>query len=520
MAIYFGGDLSSTKVSLVAIDGRTMKRVGTYRASIDDIAHSMGIQTKDGMVEGPDGLVTVPGRVLVKAVQDVMQQAANDSSFDNADVRAGSWSVQGHLGVYLRQGAAERLRSPDLTGDLSTLMEPFFTCDCPTWKDSSTSAQVAVLNHKMREAGVPVIVMAERYPGPQIAKRVKTSAYDDASHFMVGNALPSFIITGVRTFSGPGDAAASGFVNLENLTLCKEAADIIDEGLISKVAPVTAAGGYIGPASPFFRRTGFTNLHMYVGDQDNVKSAAYLICGDRVLQVSLGTSYTVSNTATSPLPGFEGNFASNDKSRPYLLLLTKRNGSSSIVATLVAHGKGEKEFGLISPALAATPVGNDGAMALPHYGSEIIPYNPSGVAIIREGYNTDATFPIDMRAVIEGNAASMKIWTNHYLGKGFNALSFAGGATNNMDIVQAWVNVFGVPGYLMNNSDDAAAIGAALTAMADSDGRRSLQTVQRAFLRANQPQIVTVDERAAAFYQKTFLPAYQAFEAKHIQARR
>src|SRR3989338_8030883 len=287
MAIYLGGDLSSTKASLVAIDGRSMRRVGTYRVSIDDVADSLGVKTEGGMVEGPGGVFTVPGKVMVKAVEEVMQQAARDSTYDNSEAKAGSWSVQGHLGIYLRKGAAELLRDNGLSDDLWKAMEPLFTCDCPTWKDSSTGEQVASLNQRMREAGHPVIVMAERYPGPQIAKRVNTSAYNDADAIMVGNALPSLLITGVRTFSGPGDAAASGFVSLEDLTLCKPAADVIDRSLYTKVAQVTSAGGFIGSATPYFRRMGFKNLKMFVGDQDNVKSAAYLICGDKFVQLNL-----------------------------------------------------------------------------------------------------------------------------------------------------------------------------------------------------------------------------------------
>ena len=523
MAIYFGGDLSSTSATLKAIDEKSMKVVETFKVSLDDIAHSMDVPTVEGMIEGPGGYFHVPGKVLVAGQQEVMRQAAKDKTFENSEVKAGSWSVQGHLGVYLRNGIVDVLRTAR-DGDLAALTEPFFTCDCPTWRDSSTKKEVEQLNRAMQQAGINVINMAERYPGAQILKRVDTAAYNDADIIMVGNALASFLITGVPTFSGPGDAAASGFVNLKTLKLDRRAMDVISTDLHNKVAEVTSAGGFIGKANPFYRAMGYTNLKMFVGDQDNIKSAAYLIFDPAVLQVSLGTSYTVSVVANAPIKGFEGNFASNDAKFPYLLLLCKNNGSSSVSGVLKAFGHKPDDFDKISTALKRSPVGNDRAMALPYYDQEIIPYHEAVKDMIRTGYGGCATFNQDMRAAIEGNAASMKRWATEYfkstVGGEFKALSFAGGATNNKDLVKVWVNMFGIPAYSMAQAEDAAAVGAGLTAMADSDGRKTLQSVLPQFLAANKPHITNPGATAAHFYENSFMPAYSQFEDKHIQQRK
>lgn len=527
MGISFGGDLSSTGVTLKAIDDQTMRVVNTYKADLDDIARSVGVTTTvNGMIEGPeDGEFSVPGEVLVAGIEDVMKQAAADSRYKNSDVRKGSWSVQGHLQAYLRKQIVNILQDPSSAHPLWKQVKDMFTCNCPTWRDSTTTLQVEQLNQLMSQAGLNVITMAERYPGPQIKKRVGTDAYNNADLITIGNALASFIITGIPTFSGPGDAAASGFVDLETLTLDRKAMNIIDPGLHQKIAPVTPAGGCIGDASSYYKAMGYINLKMFVGDQDNVKSAAYLISSPTVLQVSLGTSYTVSIIAKQPIPGFEGNFATNDSKYPYLLLLCKNNGSSSISEVLQEYNLDENDFAKITTALRATPIGNDGAMALPHFGPEIVPYNPGGKGIIRKDYDEkSATLEKDMRAVIEGNAASMSRYASEYFGQTvggkFTALSFAGGATNNRDLVQVWLDMFGLPGYFMKHADDAAAIGAGLTAIADSDNRRTLQTVLSAFLKANTPTVLNPDNSAKTFYNGGWKAQHAQFEDAYAQKRK
>ena len=66
MAIYFGGDLSTTSVTLKAIDGYTLEILETYKVNLDDIAHDMGVQTVGGILEDKEtGYRRIPCKVPV-----------------------------------------------------------------------------------------------------------------------------------------------------------------------------------------------------------------------------------------------------------------------------------------------------------------------------------------------------------------------------------------------------------------------------------------------------------------------
>ncbi len=522
--IALGGDFSSTGVTVRAVNMGTMEILDRHQIAVDEIAERMGYRTHEGMLVGPGGEYTLPGEVVVEGIETAMDMAAQQSSFRPDDVVAMSWSFQGHHTDWWTRAAMDILADPDPDVRLAEQLKGKFSCDGPTWKDASTAAETRQLNEAMAAHGRPVIVMAERFPGPQIFKRAGTPAYEDAAMITCGNATASYVITGIPSFSGPGDAAASGFVNLETLALDPESMSLIAADLHTKIRQVTHSGSEIGKASPYFQSKGFTNLRLYVGDQDNIKSGAYLLFGPDVIQISLGTSYTISIVSERYLPGFEGNFASNDAEFPYLLLLCKRMGSDSISEVLAMHHYRKTDFDRVSRSLRATHVGNDGRMALPWFQPEIIPYAPHAPGMIREGYSRPS-FRHDIRAVIEGNSASMRLATERYLTQveSMHALSFAGGAAQNPDITQIWINMFGLPGYFMEHVEDAAAIGAALTAMADHQNNHGQQTtlssvVQR-FLSVNKPRVVHPDMDAAGIYIKEYLPMFERFEGMHAQGR-
>ena len=526
-AKFIGVDASSTSITLVVYDFDQNCLISKKQIDMDELGNSLGVKLVKGMVSGPDNYYAVPGKVLAAGAQRIMQMAADDKAFSNEEVLGMSFSVQGHLTAYLKKGIVDVLRNPSLNETLDKQIHEFFTCDCPTWMNKSTVKESRRLNEQIKAKGLNVITVAERYPAPQILSRVGTSAYDDADLIIVGNAFFPFFITGVPTFSGPGDAAASGFVNLETLTLDQEAMALVADDLHQKIIEVTPSGTLIGKASPFFQAMGYTNLEVFTSDQDNIKSGAYLIFGPQIGQVSLGTSYTVSVLSKDPIPGFEGNFGSNDKEYPFLPLLCKNNGANSIERTLETYGFQRNDFKMVSEALTRTGSGNNRAMALPWFEPEIMPYAPDANGIVRQGYGKQ-DFETDIRAVVEGNAASMKIWADHYfkaiLDGDFEGISFAGGTTNNPQVLQVWADMFGVPGYCMYQAEDATAIGAALTAAADyfsqhSDPEMTLQKVVTRFLEANKPYIVQPNTDAATDYKKSFIPAYREFEARHAQQR-
>ncbi len=528
----FGYDASSTGHKLVALDIDAREIIATYQLDMRELASEFGFQTtEEGMVQGAnEGEYSFPGHILAEGLERVMLKAARDDSFKNEDVVAMSFSVQGHLTAYLIGDLMQTAITGGDTRPLRELVEPYLTCECPTWKNSSTKQQSATLNGLMKERGLNVITMAERYPGSQISKRVGTEAYQNATSIMVGNALFPFFVTGVPTFSGPGDAAASGFVDLSTLRLDERAMKIIAPDLHEKVKEVTPAGSLIGRATERFRQMGFTNLNVYTSDQDNIKSSAYLIFDPgHIMPVSLATSYTASPYSKFPIPGFEGNFGSNHPDYPYMPLLCKNNGSTSLVSLLDEWGWNSKDFERISKALQATKPGNDGAMALPWFQPEIVPYAPDAHGVILHETYGERLFAKDMRAAVEANAASMKNWSDHYFGDiipGLNGIAFAGGTTNNLDVLQVWTNMFGVKGYCLQHAQNAAAVGAALTAAADylshqpDSPQINLSHVVASFIQANPAErVIEPDRDASAFYREVFRPAYAQFEAQHSQKR-
>ena len=478
------------------------------------------------MVENGKGNFVIPGIVIAKGAEMIIDTLANDNSFANEEVLCGSNSFQGHLTAYLKQGVTQVLQNPDPTTPLHQQLASFFTCDCPTWMNSTTKEQTERLNDLATKAGLNVIKMAERYPGPQILQRVGITAYDDASTIMCGNALWAFLLTGVPSFSGPGDAAASGFVNLETLKLDKDAMKLIAPDLERKVAEVTPPGTIIGKVSPFFQRKGFVNMGMSTSDQDNIKSGAYAIFRPDILQVSLGTSYTAYIVSKKTIAGFEGNFASNDAEYPYLLLLCKNNGSGSISGVLSMHHYSAKAFDKVTRSLRRSQPGNEGRMALPWFKPEIIPYAPHAPGFVRNNYAKG--FRADIRAAVEGNAASLLYAAREKFKDmvSITGVSFVGGAKQNPEIMKIWANMAGVDCYEMAMGEDAAAIGAALTAAADylrnqpETSSLKLTDVVSRFVEKHKPTVTTPDRDIAEMYRTKFMPAYVAFEAAHAQQRR
>jgi len=523
---FIGLDFGSTSISALVYDYDKNIIVSDPQViDMDELASSLGIRTKKGMIQQGENGYFVDGKMVAAGTEGIMGKVAGDNSFANKEVVAGSVSVQGHLNAYLREGAADAALLANPSKSLEEQMGPYFTCFCPTWQNTETTRETEHLNELMATLGLNVNKMAERYPGPQIKSRVGTPAYDDAASIICGNALVPLLMTGVMTFSGPGDAAASGFVNLDTLKLDKRAMKIIAPDLENKVEEVTPPGTLIGRVTPFFKSMGFENLDIYTSDQDNIKSGAYALFRPNMLQISLGTSYTAYVISKNYLPGFEGNFASNDSEFPYILLLCKNNGSNSITDVLAMHNYSKKDFARVSNSLRLSKHGNDGKMALPLFKNEIFPYAPEALGFVRN--YEDKGFRADIRAAAEGNAASLIDAARGQFGElvDIGGVSFVGGATPNKELMEIWANMAGVDCYHMYMADHAAAIGSALTAATDylnnqKAGSATLQGVAQRFIEKNKPKMATPDIEVARMYREDFVPEYIRFQDQHTSRRK
>jgi xylulokinase len=523
---FIGFDVSSTSVGAIVYDYGVNEIVAEHSIDMDELASDVGVKTIEGMVEDGEGNFVLPGTVIAQGADRIMEELAVDDSFDNADVYGGSVSFQGHFTALLRDGIGTVLQNGDVSTPLHKQIAEYLTCDFHTWKNNTTKKETADLNEQMEVAELNVIKMAERYPASHIHKHVGTPAYNDASEIMCGNAFFSYLLTGVRSFSGPGDAAASGFVDLDSLKLDSRAMVIVAPGLENKVTEVTPPGTIIGKLSSRYQKMGFTNMSMSTGDQDNIKSAAYAIFKPGILQISLGTSYTAYIVSKKTIPGFEGNFASNDAECPYVLLLCKQNGSDSLTGVLSMHHYSKKDFDRLSRSLRCSPAGNDGKIALPWFGPEITPYAPDANGMIRNGY--EQGFRADARAAAEGNAASLIHAARETLGKmgAFSGVSLVGGGGQNKELSQIWADMAGVDCYDMAKGSQAAAIGAALTAAVDYENnqpggiRVRLQDAAKRFMLKYPAAITEHNPTTAAMYKNDFMPKYVEFEGAHSQKRK
>ena len=156
----------------------------------------------------------------------------------------------------------------------------------------------------------------------------------------------------------------------------------------------------------------------------------------------------------------------------YMSLLCFKNGALAREAIRQQYQLTWEQFNI---RINATAPGNQEAMMLPWFASEIVPkVEQAGV----QRFSLElADINANCRAVIE---AQMMAMNNHATAAGLQPTSIraTGGASQNAAILEIMANVFDCPVDVLQSTSNSAALGAALRAVFAIENKSWIETVQ------------------------------------------
>lgn len=294
------------------------------------------------------------------------------------------------------------------------------------------------------------------------------------------------------------DASGMNLLDIRNKQWHPAALACVGDQLQDKLKPAVNPRLLLGSIAPYFS-------HRY-----GVNSACKVLpwCGDNpssliglglvepgMTAISLGTSDTcfgLFKNLPEPMSPWAHTFIA--PTLDYMSLLCFKNGSLAREAIRQQYQLTWEQF---SDCLNATPPGNQGAMMLPWFNSEIVPkIEHAGVRRFSlEITDTNA----NCRAVIE---AQMMVMSNHATAAGMQPTSIwaTGGASQNDAILQIMANVFDCSVDVLQTTSNSAALGAALRAVFAVENKSWVETVQP-FTKVQLASRILPDTEAVPIYQ-------------------
>jgi xylulokinase len=441
--LYLGLDSSTQSLTAIVIDPDARRIVYDRSLNFDQALPQYG--TKNGVLPHPDPLVKhSPPQMWVEALE-MMFEAMRADGVALRDILAVSGSGQQHGSVYL------------------TAAGGFSRPTSPIWMDSSTSVECEQIRRAL--GGVQATAEAtgsdafERFSGPQIRKFYKTDprAYDQTAHIALVSSFMAGQIAGRLAPIDHGDGAGMNLMDIRRKQWHPRALEATAPGLAAKLPPLAESWKVIGPVQPRFGLN--ENAVAVVWSGDNPCSVIGLgLIHPGMVAISLGTSDTyfgyMQECRTDPQG--EGHVF-GAPTGDYMTLICFKNGSLAREAVRDAYGLDWAGF---NRALADTPPGNNGAILLPWFESEIVPrVNKPGIhRFDLDGNNAAA----NCRAVVEAQMMSMRIHSR-WMQVAPAQIYATGGASVNTAILQVMADVMNCP-VLRTDVPKSAALGAALRA--------------------------------------------------------
>ena len=464
--LFLGLDSSTQSLSAMIVDYDSREVVYEASARFDEALSSYG--TENGVLPNDDPLIKhSPPLMWVEALDVLFEQMCAEGA-PLSEVLAVSGSGQQHGTVYLKAGADEvlgRLNPAEpLVGNLHGV---FSRTTSPIWMDASTGAECAEIRDAVggrrattEETGSTTF---ERFSGPQIRRFFKTEpeAYADTAHVALVSSFLASILVGRLAPIDHGDGAGMNLMDIQKRTWSDKAVEATAPDLRAKLPELAASWTVIGPVSEYFvKRYGLNpQACALVWSGDNPNSVIGLgLVDETVAAISLGTSDTYFGIlrACRTDPNGEGHVFGSPTG-DYMSLICFKNGSLAREKVRDAYGLDWKGF---SEALRGTPPGNNGAIMLPYFETEIVPrvLEPG----VRRFNLAEDDAAANCRAVAEAQMMSMRIHSE-WMGVRPDRLYATGGASIDTDLLQVMADVHGCPvsRFTVTNS---AALGAALRA--------------------------------------------------------
>ena len=519
MGKFLGLDSSTQSLTGILIDTDLGRIEWEESVSFDEFGTTYGVT--NGVLELGEGRVHSFPLMWAEALDLLFDVLTSDC--DLSELRAIAGSGQQHGTVYLNDRAEKLLGG--LSGDqplVEQLDGMFSRKTAPIWMDTSSTAQCREIEEAVGGRAELVELTGntafERFSGPQIRKffQEEPSEFEQTSNISLISSYVASLLAGKLVGVDSGDGSGTNMMDIARRQWSARALDATAPGLMDRLLPIADATRPAGNISPYYvERYGFSEdclVMPFSGDNPCSMIGLGLVEPGRVA-LSLGTSDTLFACMDAPHTSAKGEgavFASPDEIH-YMALICFLNGSLAREAVRDQFGLNWQGF---SRCLAATPVGNNGAMMLPYFAAEIVLRVAEPGPVIQSLQPDDAAGHV--RAVIEAQAMSSKLHSA-WMGVPISALSVTGGASSNREILQVYANVHGCPVYRFETTNSAA-LGAALRAAYGFElaGGRGADWVDLVvpFTQPVAGTTVEPEQAASAVYDR-LLSEYCALEEQH-----
>ncbi len=461
-----GIDASTQSISAVlyGADGPIAEKSLNYDQALPQYGTSGGVLPH----ENPQ-LVHAPPLMWVEALDQLLLSV---KEWPLAEVVAIAGAAQQHGSVYLN-GSFEKILS-GLSAD-APLHQQLAACfsreTSPVWMDSSTRVQCQRLESSVggadRLRAITGSNASERFTGPQIARFAdeEPEAYAQTQAIRLISSFHASLLLGKLAPTDYGDASGSNCFDVKNRCwhqpLLESCAPQLGQRLGRCVAPRTVLGVIHPYAVARFGFSSSCTICAWTGDNPaSLVGLGLEKSGDCAL--SLGTSDTFFATLEEMPRSLEsqGHVFVSGHNKP-MLLQCYANGSRTREAMRERWAYTWDDYNTV---VAATPVGNNGALLASWIVPEITPYIPQPCER-SQGLERHASAGHWCRALLEGQMLSRRLHAES-LGLEPKRLLITGGAAVNPVIRQIIADVFGVPVTYSASTLGSVALGAARMAWA------------------------------------------------------
>jgi xylulokinase len=478
--LYLGLDSSTQGLKATIID----ENLNIVSASSLNYQKEFGSKYKisSGVIQRPGNVVRQPTLMYVEAL-DLLLSRMNAEKIPFNRIVAVSGSGQQHGSVYFKNGSRKTLQTLSATsGTLaSQLANSFSTNESPMWMDSSTHEQCVALEKgvgsAVKLASISGSRAYERFTGNQITKIAQDtpSVYENTERISLISSFMASLLIGDYAPIDSSDGCGMNLLDVRSKKWSPEILNALPNG-IGKTLPAklgaegaVASYSYVGSISSYFQQMyGFskdTSVIAWSGDNPcSVAGLGLRNPGD--LAVSMGTSDCVFGIIADATPGVDGHVFTNpvDNSN-YMAMLCYQNGS--VTREKIRDLYANKSWDDFNKFISTTSPGNNGKLGFYFLQPEITPtILNAGIRRFDNGKPVSAPFSPqeEVRAILEGQFLSMRLYTSALGLKNINRILATGGASSNSSILQVLSDVFQVPVYTAEQTDSAS-LGAAYRAL-------------------------------------------------------
>jgi xylulokinase len=507
--LFLGLDSSTQSLSAVLIDYDSQKVVCEKSLNFEQTLPQY--RTHNGVLANSDPLVKQSSPLMWADALDVLLSQMKRDGVPLGDVLAISGSGQQHGSVYLNRRGVQAVSDPGNASSLTELLRDGFSrSTSPIWMDSSTAAECSEIRGKL--GGVKGTAQKtgsdafERFTGPQIRKFSKREpeAYSQTESIALVSSFMASLLAGKIAAIDHGDGAGMNLMDIHAKQWHPDAIAATAPNLQSKLPSLAPSSTIVGKISRYFvNKYGFNpDALVQVWSGDNPCSVIGLgLISEGNVAISLGTSDTYFGSMKRCRTDDHGEgHVFGSPTGDYMTLICFKNGS--LAREKVRELYGIKTWDDFGKALAATSPGNDGAILLPWFESEIVPrVNVPGVHRFDLNETDSAA---NCRAIVEAQMMSMRLhsqWMNVVPGR----IYATGGASANIALLQVMADVMNCPVRRIEVSKSAA-LGAALRAahgwLIETAGKADWSKVVAGFTAPVPDSEVRPNSAAARAYDK------------------